>query len=108
MASSCKGGRITIEEFAKFLKLPVNPALEELFALFDRVRDMCMNSIVIVYMLHHCMSMNVKMAHHSSKIPIFLLTCNMFDAYGGKNMTHDKNLFIEDLQWSHCCLFDAV
>lgn len=39
MASSCKGGRITIDEFAKFLKLPVNPALEELFALFDRVRD---------------------------------------------------------------------
>lgn len=39
MASSCKGGRITIEEFAKFLKLPVNPALEELFALFDRVRN---------------------------------------------------------------------
>lgn len=39
MASSCKGGRITIEEFARFLKLPVNPALEELFALFDRVRD---------------------------------------------------------------------
>lgn len=38
MASSCKG-RITIEEFARFLKLPVNPALEELFALFDRVRD---------------------------------------------------------------------
>ena len=40
MAGSCKGGRITIEEFARFLKLPVNPALEELFALFDRVRDM--------------------------------------------------------------------
>lgn len=40
MASACKGGRITIEEFAKFLKLPVNPLLEELFALFDRVRDM--------------------------------------------------------------------
>uniref|UniRef100_A0A3Q3KVK9 Lysophosphatidylcholine acyltransferase 2 n=1 Tax=Mastacembelus armatus TaxID=205130 RepID=A0A3Q3KVK9_9TELE len=39
MASSCKGGRITIEEFAKFLKLPVNPALEELFALFDRNGD---------------------------------------------------------------------
>lgn len=39
IAGSCKGGRITIEEFAKFLKLPVNPALEELFALFDRVRD---------------------------------------------------------------------
>lgn len=39
MASSCKGGRITIQEFASFLKLPVNPALEELFALFDRVRD---------------------------------------------------------------------
>lgn len=40
MASSCRGGRITIQEFARFLKLPVNPALEELFALFDRVRDM--------------------------------------------------------------------
>lgn len=39
MATSCNGGRITIEEFARFLKLPVNPALEELFALFDRVRD---------------------------------------------------------------------
>ena len=40
MATSCKGGQINIEEFASFLKLPVNPALEELFALFDRVRDM--------------------------------------------------------------------
>lgn len=37
MASSCKGGRITIEEFARFLKLPVSSALEELFSLFDRV-----------------------------------------------------------------------
>lgn len=40
MASSCKGGRITIDEFARFLKLPVSPPLEELFSLFDRVRDM--------------------------------------------------------------------
>lgn len=40
MASSCKGGRITIEEFASFLKLPVNPPLEQLFALFDRVRGL--------------------------------------------------------------------
>ncbi|XP_053722622.1 lysophosphatidylcholine acyltransferase 2 [Synchiropus splendidus] len=39
MATSCKGGRITISEFAKFLKLPVNPALEELFTLFDRNGD---------------------------------------------------------------------
>uniref|UniRef100_A0A8D3C3Z5 Lysophosphatidylcholine acyltransferase 2 n=1 Tax=Scophthalmus maximus TaxID=52904 RepID=A0A8D3C3Z5_SCOMX len=39
MASSCKGGRITIEEFARFLKLPVSPVLEELFALFDRNGD---------------------------------------------------------------------
>lgn len=38
IACSCKGGRITIEEFAGFLKLPVSPALQELFALFDRVR----------------------------------------------------------------------
>uniref|UniRef100_A0A7N6BH16 EF-hand domain-containing protein n=1 Tax=Anabas testudineus TaxID=64144 RepID=A0A7N6BH16_ANATE len=39
MASSCKGGRITVEEFAGFLKLPVSPALEELFSLFDRNGD---------------------------------------------------------------------
>ncbi|KAL7406419.1 hypothetical protein ABVT39_019463 [Epinephelus coioides] len=39
MATSCKGGRITIEEFARFLKLPVNPALQELFGLFDRLFD---------------------------------------------------------------------
>uniref|UniRef100_H3C3X4 Lysophosphatidylcholine acyltransferase 2 n=1 Tax=Tetraodon nigroviridis TaxID=99883 RepID=H3C3X4_TETNG len=39
MASSCKGGRIAIEEFAHFLKLPVSPALEELFSLFDRNGD---------------------------------------------------------------------
>ncbi|XP_030622364.1 lysophosphatidylcholine acyltransferase 2 [Chanos chanos] len=39
MASSCKGGRISIEEFANFLKLPINPALQELFALFDRNGD---------------------------------------------------------------------
>lgn len=38
MARSCKGGRITLDEFARFLKLPVTQALEELFALFDRVR----------------------------------------------------------------------
>lgn len=37
IASSCKGGRITINEFATFLKIPVNPLLKELFALFDRV-----------------------------------------------------------------------
>ncbi|PWA29134.1 hypothetical protein CCH79_00006232 [Gambusia affinis] len=39
MASSCKGGNITIEEFARILKLPVNPVLAELFALFDRDGD---------------------------------------------------------------------
>lgn len=48
MASSCKGGRITIEEFARFLKLPVNPALEELFALFDRVRNVHIKQFVIL------------------------------------------------------------
>lgn len=40
IASSCRGGRITVEEFAQFLKLPVSPALLELFALFDRVRPL--------------------------------------------------------------------
>uniref|UniRef100_A0A1A8HN18 Lysophosphatidylcholine acyltransferase 2 n=1 Tax=Nothobranchius korthausae TaxID=1143690 RepID=A0A1A8HN18_9TELE len=39
IAVSCKGGRITIEEFARFLKLPISPVLEELFALFDRDGD---------------------------------------------------------------------
>ena len=39
MACSCQGGRINIQEFAAFLKLPLNPALQELFALFDRVSD---------------------------------------------------------------------
>ncbi|MFT7807010.1 lysophosphatidylcholine acyltransferase 2 [Arapaima gigas] len=39
IAQSCKGGRITVEQFANFLKLPVTPPLEELFALFDRNGD---------------------------------------------------------------------
>ncbi|XP_071237114.1 lysophosphatidylcholine acyltransferase 2-like [Salvelinus alpinus] len=39
VACSCKGGRITIQEFASFLKLPISPALQELFALFDRDGD---------------------------------------------------------------------
>ncbi|XP_051567028.1 lysophosphatidylcholine acyltransferase 2-like [Myxocyprinus asiaticus] len=36
IACSCKGGRITSEEFAIFFKLPISPALLELFTLFDR------------------------------------------------------------------------
>ncbi|XP_053473183.1 lysophosphatidylcholine acyltransferase 2 [Ictalurus furcatus] len=39
MAQSCKGGRIRIEEFASFLKMPISPVLQELFALFDRDGD---------------------------------------------------------------------
>lgn len=39
IACSCKGGRITVEEFASFLKLPISPALQQLFALFDRNGD---------------------------------------------------------------------
>ncbi|XP_076849412.1 lysophosphatidylcholine acyltransferase 2 [Brachyhypopomus gauderio] len=39
IARSCKGGRIRIEEFARFLKLPISPALRALFALFDRDGD---------------------------------------------------------------------
>ncbi|XP_055061381.1 lysophosphatidylcholine acyltransferase 2 [Misgurnus anguillicaudatus] len=39
MACSCKGGRITIEEFASFLKIPISPPLKELFSLFDRDGD---------------------------------------------------------------------
>ncbi|KAI4571834.1 hypothetical protein MJG53_013940 [Ovis ammon polii x Ovis aries] len=36
IASSSKGGRIGIEEFAEYLKLPVSDVLRQLFALFDR------------------------------------------------------------------------
>uniref|UniRef100_A0A2R9AER7 Lysophosphatidylcholine acyltransferase 2 n=1 Tax=Pan paniscus TaxID=9597 RepID=A0A2R9AER7_PANPA len=39
IASSSKGGRIGIEEFAKYLKLPVSDVLRQLFALFDRNHD---------------------------------------------------------------------
>ncbi|XP_003916933.2 lysophosphatidylcholine acyltransferase 2 [Papio anubis] len=39
IASSSKGGRIGIDEFAKYLKLPVSDVLRQLFALFDRNHD---------------------------------------------------------------------
>ncbi|KAJ8281013.1 hypothetical protein GJAV_G00062330 [Gymnothorax javanicus] len=39
IARSCKGGRIGIEEFSSYLKIPVSPPLQELFALFDRNKD---------------------------------------------------------------------
>ncbi|XP_011358438.1 lysophosphatidylcholine acyltransferase 2 isoform X2 [Pteropus vampyrus] len=39
IASSTKGGRIGIEEFAEYLKLPVSDVLRQLFALFDRNHD---------------------------------------------------------------------
>uniref|UniRef100_A0A2D4IH74 EF-hand domain-containing protein n=1 Tax=Micrurus lemniscatus lemniscatus TaxID=129467 RepID=A0A2D4IH74_MICLE len=39
VASTSKGGRIGIEEFANYLKLPVSDVLQELFALFDRNSD---------------------------------------------------------------------
>lgn len=45
IACSCKGGRITVEEFASFLKLPLSPVLHELFALFDRVSVSITNHI---------------------------------------------------------------
>ncbi|XP_029780911.1 lysophosphatidylcholine acyltransferase 2 isoform X2 [Suricata suricatta] len=39
IAGSSKGGRIGIEEFAEYLKLPVSDVLRQLFALFDRNHD---------------------------------------------------------------------
>ncbi|XP_040838625.1 lysophosphatidylcholine acyltransferase 2 isoform X2 [Ochotona curzoniae] len=39
IASSSKGGRIGIEEFAEYLKLPISDVLRQLFALFDRNND---------------------------------------------------------------------
>ncbi|XP_075290105.1 lysophosphatidylcholine acyltransferase 2 isoform X2 [Opisthocomus hoazin] len=37
IASASKGGRIGIEEFAEYLKLPISDVLKELFLLFDRL-----------------------------------------------------------------------
>ncbi|XP_069724458.1 lysophosphatidylcholine acyltransferase 2-like isoform X1 [Phaenicophaeus curvirostris] len=39
IASASKGGRIGIEEFAEYLKLPISDVLKELFQLFDRNGD---------------------------------------------------------------------
>ncbi|XP_058702141.1 lysophosphatidylcholine acyltransferase 2 isoform X2 [Poecile atricapillus] len=39
IASASKGGRIGIEEFAEYLKLPISDVLRELFLLFDRNGD---------------------------------------------------------------------
>ncbi|KAG9352565.1 hypothetical protein JZ751_020979 [Albula glossodonta] len=39
IANSCKGGHIGIEEFARFLKIPISTPLQELFSLFDRNGD---------------------------------------------------------------------
>ncbi|XP_069757667.1 lysophosphatidylcholine acyltransferase 2 isoform X2 [Narcine bancroftii] len=39
IASKSKGGKIGIEEFAEHLKLPISPALKEVFSLFDRNSD---------------------------------------------------------------------
>uniref|UniRef100_A0A8D0G5F5 Lysophosphatidylcholine acyltransferase 2 n=1 Tax=Sphenodon punctatus TaxID=8508 RepID=A0A8D0G5F5_SPHPU len=39
IANASKGGRIGIEEFADYLKLPVSDVLQELFLLFDRNGD---------------------------------------------------------------------
>ncbi|XP_027725345.1 lysophosphatidylcholine acyltransferase 2 isoform X1 [Vombatus ursinus] len=39
IATATKGGRIGIEEFAEYLKLPVSDVLRQLFALFDRNHD---------------------------------------------------------------------
>ncbi|XP_074957732.1 lysophosphatidylcholine acyltransferase 2 [Phalacrocorax aristotelis] len=39
IASASKGGRIGIEDFAEYLKLPISDVLKELFLLFDRNGD---------------------------------------------------------------------
>ncbi|XP_036609119.1 lysophosphatidylcholine acyltransferase 2-like [Trichosurus vulpecula] len=39
IATSSKGGRIGIEEFARYLMLPVTDTLKQLFGLFDRNHD---------------------------------------------------------------------
>ncbi|XP_051855964.1 lysophosphatidylcholine acyltransferase 2-like [Antechinus flavipes] len=39
IATSAKGGRIGIEEFSKYLMLPISDTLKQLFGLFDRNQD---------------------------------------------------------------------
>ncbi|XP_043734775.1 lysophosphatidylcholine acyltransferase 2B-like [Cervus elaphus] len=39
IAVASKGGKIGIEEFANYLKLPISEPLQQLFALFDRNKD---------------------------------------------------------------------
>ncbi|XP_006831120.1 PREDICTED: lysophosphatidylcholine acyltransferase 2B-like [Chrysochloris asiatica] len=39
IAVASEGGKIGIEEFARFLKLPISKPLRQLFALFDRNKD---------------------------------------------------------------------
>uniref|UniRef100_A0A7M4E4V1 Lysophosphatidylcholine acyltransferase 2 n=1 Tax=Crocodylus porosus TaxID=8502 RepID=A0A7M4E4V1_CROPO len=46
IAGASKGGRIGIEEFADYLKLPVSDVLRELFLLFDRLFDMDDDGII--------------------------------------------------------------
>ncbi|KFO37924.1 Lysophosphatidylcholine acyltransferase 2, partial [Fukomys damarensis] len=48
IASSSKGGRIGIEEFAEYLKLPVSDVLRQLFALFDRWESVGTSATIIV------------------------------------------------------------
>lgn len=48
IASASKGGRIGIEEFAEYLKLPISDVLRELFLLFDRVSNWLTDLLTIL------------------------------------------------------------
>lgn len=48
IASASKGGRIGIEEFAEYLKLPISDVLRELFLLFDRVSS-CLTEFLTIF-----------------------------------------------------------
>lgn len=53
IAGASKGGRIGIEEFADYLKLPVSDVLRELFLLFDRVSIYCVGGYGNMFLTFH-------------------------------------------------------
>uniref|UniRef100_A0AAX7U395 EF-hand domain-containing protein n=1 Tax=Astatotilapia calliptera TaxID=8154 RepID=A0AAX7U395_ASTCA len=83
MASTCKGGRITIEEFASFLKLPVSPVLEDLFRLFDR------NGDGTIDFREYVIGVNI-LCRPSNTEDVLKMAFQLFDTDEDEKVTHDE------------------
>uniref|UniRef100_A0A669D061 Lysophosphatidylcholine acyltransferase 2 n=1 Tax=Oreochromis niloticus TaxID=8128 RepID=A0A669D061_ORENI len=83
MASACKGGRITIEEFASFLKLPVSPVLEDLFRLFDR------NGDGTIDFREYVIGVNI-LCRPSNTEDVLKMAFQLFDTDEDEKVTHDE------------------